>query len=129
MKSLTLEQFKTSLNNDAWIRTQDTELYGQWDTLEFGGEGELLERKHWGFAHIKLTLGDASIKLLEGFSFIDGSDEEVDADYEGLDNNVELKDISIVNEDGDSLHPDEIRHEVDKVFSGVDYSHYDVFKK
>lgn len=124
MKTLTLEQFRASLNNDAWIRTQDTELYGQWDILEHCGEVEITERKHWGFAHIQITHGTASIKLLEGFSFIDGSDEEVASEYDGLDNNVQLKEISIINEDGDNLHQDEIRHEVEKVFSGVDYSHY-----
>ena len=128
MKTLTLEQFRASLNNDAWIRTQDTDIHGQWDILEHGGEGEIIERKHWGFAHIQITHGAASIKLLEGFNFIDGSDEKVDADHEGLDNNVELEGINIVNEDGDPVHIDEIRHEIEKVFSGVDYSHYDVFK-
>ena len=134
MKTISIDQFKSIIENANWIRTEEIEILDKitrkdYDYDSESEEYEVIEIEHeYGIAFKESSFEDITIKYTEMFNYdlneIDTFENSPDSSTEWI-----VEGISVVDEDGDELDSDEIGNYLNDDFRTIDYSELEIEQK
>ncbi len=119
MKTITIEELKSLVENGTWTHKQETE-YIDSHILE-GIRGEDREY-NFGSGTLTSTLGDITVTFFESYSYYSDEPDTFDASTEGLEEIWKIEGVKIIDEEGEPADISDFRSFFEENFPDIDYS-------